>query len=108
MMKEASGWSTLWLVPHDVQGLIGLLGGRDAFNAKLDEFFTKPNNPTGICRECNGAIGQYVHGNQPAQQAPYYYNLSGQPWTTYTHVRKILATTYDTHAPGYGQPGEGA
>jgi predicted alpha-1,2-mannosidase len=28
MMKEASGWSTLWLVPHDVQGLIDLLGGR--------------------------------------------------------------------------------
>src|SRR3546814_3410726 len=34
MMKEASGWSTLWLAPHDVQGLIGLLGGRDKFRSE--------------------------------------------------------------------------
>src|SRR3546814_18436535 len=65
-------------LPHDVQGLIGLLGGRDKFNAKPDEFFTKPYDPTGICRDCTGLIGQYVQGNQPDQQAPYYYNWSGQ------------------------------
>ena len=34
-----SGWSTLWLVPLDVDGLSGALGGRAAFNAKLDQFF---------------------------------------------------------------------
>ncbi|MGN7932542.1 GH92 family glycosyl hydrolase [Sphingopyxis sp. 22461] len=105
MMKEASGWSTLWLVPHDVEGLIGLLGGRDAFNAKLDEFFTKPYNPTGICRDCTGVIGQYVHGNQPDQQAPYYYNWSGQPWKTQALVRQILDKTYASDAAGYGYPG---
>ncbi|RIA46871.1 putative alpha-1,2-mannosidase [Hephaestia caeni] len=105
MMKEASGWSTLWLAPHDVQGLIGLLGGRDRFNAKLDEFFTKPYNPNGICRDCTGLIGQYVHGNQPDQQAPYYYNWSGQPWKTQALVRKILDLTYGSDAAGYGYPG---
>jgi predicted alpha-1,2-mannosidase len=105
MMKEASGWSTLWLVPHDVQGLIDLIGGRDAFNAKLDEFFTKPYNPTGICRDCTGLIGQYVQGNQPDQQAPYYYNWSGQPWKTQALVRQILEKTYASDAAGYGYPG---
>ncbi len=34
MMKEATGWQTLWLVPHDVQGLINLLGGREKFCAR--------------------------------------------------------------------------
>src|SRR3546814_4647513 len=100
MMKEASGWSTLWLVPHDVQGLIGLLGGRDAFNAKLDEFFTKPYNPTGICRDCTGVIGQYVHGNQPDQQAPYYYNWSGQPWKTRSeeHTSELQSLMRNSYA----------
>jgi putative alpha-1,2-mannosidase len=82
MMKEASGWGTLWLVPHDVEGLINLLGGRDKFDAKLDEFFTTPYRPKGICRDCTGIIGQYVQGNQPDQQAAYYYDWGGQPWTT--------------------------
>lgn len=105
MMKEASGWSTLWLVPHDVQGLINLLGGRDAFNAKLDQFFNTPYNPKGICRDCTGLIGQYVQGNQPDQQAPYLYAWSGQPWKTQALVRKVLDRLYGSDAAGYGYPG---
>jgi len=105
MMKEASGWSTLWLVPHDVQGLIDLLGGRDAFNAKLDAFFSTPYDPQGICRDCTGLIGQYVQGNQPDQQAAYLYAWSGQPWKTQALVRRILAELYGSDASGYGFPG---
>lgn len=105
MMKEASGWSTLWLVPHDVHGLIGLLGGRDAFNAKLDAFFSTPYAPTGICRDCTGMIGQYVHGNQPDQHAPYLYAWSGQPWKTQALVRRILEDMYGSDAAGNGYSG---
>jgi predicted alpha-1,2-mannosidase len=105
MMKEASGWSTLWLVPHDVQGLVGLLGGRDAFNAKLDAFFSTPYQPKGVCRDCTGLIGQYVQGNQPDQQAAYLYAWSGQPWKTQALVRRILAELYGSDASGYGFPG---
>jgi predicted alpha-1,2-mannosidase len=105
MMKEASGWSTLWLVPHDVQGLSSLLGGRHAFNAKLDQFFNTPYTPKGICRDCTGMIGQYVHGNQPDQQAPFLYAWSGQPWKTQALTRRILDTLYGSDASGYGYPG---
>lgn len=105
MMKEASGWSTLWLVPHDVQGLINLLGGREKFAAKLDEFFTIPYHPKGICRDCTGVIGQYVQGNQPDQQAAYYYDWAGQPWKTQALTRKILKLMYGSDRYGLGFPG---
>jgi predicted alpha-1,2-mannosidase len=105
MMKEASGWSTLWLVPHDVQGLVNFLGGRDGFNTKLDAFFNTPYEPKGICRDCTGMIGQYVQGNQPDQQAPYLYAWSGQPWKTQQLVRRILDQLYGSDAAGYGYPG---
>ena len=105
MSKEGSGWSTLWLVPHDVQGLMNLLGGRDAFNAKLDAFFTTPYQPKGICRDCTGVIGQYVQGNQPDQQAAYLYTWSGQPWKTQALTRRVLADLYGSDANGYGYPG---
>jgi alpha-mannosidase len=39
-------------------------------------------------------IGQYVQGNQPDQQATYFYDWSGQPWKTQAVVRKILAELY--------------
>jgi predicted alpha-1,2-mannosidase len=104
MMKEASGWSTLWLEPHDVQGLINLLGGRDKFAAKLDAFFNTPYTPKGICRDCTGLIGQYVQGNQPDQQSAYYYDWAGQPWKTQELARKILKI-YGSDKSGYAFPG---
>src|ERR1035437_615196 len=105
MMKEASGWGTLWLVPHDVQGLASLLGGRDKFNAKLDEFFNTPYAPTGICRDCTGMVGQYVHGNQPDQQAAYYYAWGGQPWKSQVLTRRILKQMYGSDKYGLAFPG---
>jgi predicted alpha-1,2-mannosidase len=105
MMKEGSGWSTLWLVPHDVQGLIDLLGGREKFAAKLDEFFSTPYTAKGICRDCTGVIGQYVQGNQPDQQAAYFYDWGGQPWKTQELTRKILALMYGSDRYGLAFPG---
>jgi len=105
MMKEASGWSTLWLVPHDVQGLINLLGGRERFSAKLDEFFNTPYSAKGICRDCTGVIGQYVQGNQPDQQVAYYYDWSGQPWKTQEMTRRILRLMYGSDKSGLAFPG---
>ena len=105
MMKEASGWSTLWLVPHDVQGLMNLLGGREKFAAKLDEFFSIPYHPQSICRDCTGVIGQYVQGNQPDQQVAYYYDWAGQPWKTQELVRRILKLMYGSDKYGLGFPG---
>jgi len=105
MMKEASGWSTLWLVPYDVQGLINLLGGRDKFATKLDEFFNTPYTAKGICRDCTGVIGQYVQGNQPDQQAAYYYDWAGQPWKTQKLARQILEQMYGSDEYGLAFPG---
>jgi predicted alpha-1,2-mannosidase len=105
MMKEASGWSTLWLVPHDVQGLENLLGGWQKFAAKLDEFFSTPYTAKGICRDCTGVIGQYVQGNQPDQQAAYYYDWAGQPWETQALTRKILSLMYGSDRYGLAFPG---
>lgn len=105
MMKEASGWSDLWLVPFDVQGLADLLGGRKAFAEKLDQFFSTPYHPQGICRDCTGVIGQYVQGNQPDQQVPYYYDWAGQPWKTQRLVRRIMRLMYGSDESGYAFPG---
>ncbi|HUC84202.1 MAG TPA: GH92 family glycosyl hydrolase [Candidatus Acidoferrales bacterium] len=105
MMKEASGWQTLWIVPHDVQGLIGLLGGREKFCAKLDQFFSLPYHPTGIARDVTGMLGQYCQGNQPDRATPFFYDYAGQPWKTQAIVRRILADLYGSDKAGLAYPG---
>jgi len=105
MMKEANGWQTLWIVPHDVQGLISLLGGRDSFFDKLDQFFATPYRPQGIARDVTGMLGQYCQGNQPDRHAPYSYDYAGQPWKTQALVRQILDELYGSDKSGLAYPG---
>lgn len=105
MMKEATGWQNFWLVPHDVQGLVNLVGGRENFQKKLDTFFTTPYQPKGIARDITGMIGLYCQGNQPDQQTAYYYDYVGQPWKTQELTRKILRLMYGSDKWGYAFPG---
>jgi predicted alpha-1,2-mannosidase len=105
MNKEATGWQNMWLVPHDVQGLMNLLGGRQAFINKLDTFFTTPYNPKGIARDVTGMVGLYCQGNEPDIQVPFYYDWAGQPWKTQAVVRKIMTEMYGSDKYGLAYPG---
>jgi predicted alpha-1,2-mannosidase len=105
MMKEATGWQNFWLVPHDVQGLINLVGGRENFQKKLDTFFSAPYRPRGIARDVTGMIGLYCQGNQPDQQTAYYYDYAGQPWKTQELIRRIMRLMYGSDKYGLAFPG---
>ena len=93
--SEGNAWQYLWLVPEDVDGLIGLLGGDDKFNTKLDSLFTiqstpDPNAPPDIA----GLIGQYAHGDEPSHATIYLYPYSGQQWKTAEKARFIMKNLY--------------
>jgi len=92
---ESNAWQYLWYVPHDVAGLIELMGGKESFTERLDEFFTISSSNSGSFYEgVTGVIGQYVHGNEPSHHVPYLYNYSGAPWKTQERVRKIMEYKY--------------
>jgi predicted alpha-1,2-mannosidase len=81
---EGNKWIYLWFVPHDVQGLVDLIGGTDVFDQRLDQFFK--NN-------------YYVPDNEPDLQAPFLYNYINRPWK----AQRIVAVTADsafTDKPG--------
>jgi predicted alpha-1,2-mannosidase len=105
MYKESTAWQTTWFVPHDVKGLMGLMGGRDGFVQRLDEFFTTPYKPRAISRDITGLIGQYCHGNEPDHHAPYLYAWGGAPWKTQELVRRILGSMYGSDQAGLGLAG---
>ncbi|MDY3979978.1 MAG: GH92 family glycosyl hydrolase [Tidjanibacter sp.] len=100
---EGSSWHWTWCVYHDPQGLIDLMGGDEAFIAKIDSVFTEP--PTfrssyykGEIHEMTemvaGNMGQYAHGNQPIQHMIYLYNYAGVPYKAQQHLREVMQRMY--------------
>lgn len=98
---EGNGWQYFWYVPHDVKGLISLVGGNTAFAKKLDTFFTLEDRPEEVNDNASGFIGQYAHGNEPSHHIAYLYNYAGQPWKTQQYVWEILHKMYNTTSSGY-------
>ncbi|MFB0907092.1 MAG: glycoside hydrolase family 92 protein, partial [Spirosomataceae bacterium] len=81
---EGNAWQWTWFVPHDVPGLVNLMGGKDKFTAKLDELFSTSSELSGdeTSADITGLIGQYAHGNEPSHHITHLYNFVEQPWKT--------------------------
>ena len=69
-----------WYVPQNIPGLIEVMGGREAFTARLDSMFSE---------------GRYWHGNEPCHQVAWLYSLAGKPEKTRQQVTRILQTEYN-------------
>ena len=72
-----------WYVPHDVDGLVRLVG-REEFVARLDSMFSER---------------RYWHGNEPCHQVAWLYDYVGEPEKTQAAVREILRSEY-RNGPG--------
>ena len=82
-------------VPHDIEGLIRLMGGEKVFSNWLDTLFSLQTE-----NEQQGMIGQYWHGNEPGHHLPYMYNYVGDPWKTQRLVNQILTNLYSDKPDG--------
>ena len=92
---EANSWQYTFFAPHDIAGLVGLMGGKEAFARKLDAMFAADPRTTGREQaDITGLIGQYAHGNEPSHHVAYLYNFAGQPWKTQARVRRIMDEFY--------------
>ena len=96
---EVNSWLYTFSVQQDVAGLIHLLGGRDAFNAKLDQLFVEQYGTSKFhfldqFPDATGLVGLYAQGNEPSFHIPYLYDFSGQPWKTQRRVRQLMDVWY--------------
>ena len=92
---ESNGWQYFWSVQHDIDGLIGLTGGKERFAQKLDSMFTfHPSADDELPLFSTGMIGQYAHGNEPSHHVIYLYNAVDQPWKTQEYVAKVMNELY--------------
>ncbi len=110
---EGNSWHYSWSVFHAPDDLARLMGGKEAFAVKLDSVFSLPpvydasyyGQVIHEIREMQVAgMGNYAHGNQPAQHIVYLYDYVGQPRKTQYWVRETMDRLYSAAPDGY--PGD--
>ncbi|MGD9558733.1 MAG: GH92 family glycosyl hydrolase [Mangrovibacterium sp.] len=90
---ECNPYQQGWFVPHDVEGMIGLMGGRDTVLADLTAFFEKvPENMMWN--------DYYNHANEPVHHVPFLFNRLGAPWLTQKWTREICRRAYKNKVEG--------
>ena len=98
---EGNSWQYSFFVPQDIPGMIEAYGGKDKFEAKLDEMFNSESKTTGREQvDVTGLIGQYAHGNEPSHHMAYLYNYIGKPEKTTEKVHYILNNFYKNTPDG--------
>ena len=98
---EGNAWQYSFLAPQDIEGLAARMGGKAAFEAKLDELFTTESKLSGRDQaDVTGLIGQYAHGNEPSHHMAYLYNFTDAPDKTQLYVNRILHDEYSDKPDG--------
>ena len=107
---EGNAWHYTWSVFHDVNGLMEAMGGREEFTAMLDSVFVVPpvydDSYYGyriheITEMQVADMGNYAHGNQPAQHMIYLYDWAGEPRKAQKRIREVMDRLYSSAPDGY-------
>lgn len=98
---EANAWQYFWTpAQYDIQGVSQLLGGKEAFTKKLNEFFTiEALNPDKFLGQ-EAMIGQYAHGNEPSHHIIYLYAFSNQPQLGQKYIHRVINEFHDNTPNG--------
>ena len=77
---EGSAWNYTFFVPHDVEGLVKIMGGTKPFTERLWYIFEN---------------GLYDPTNEPDIAYPYLFSrISGEEWRTQQLVKRLLDENY--------------
>lgn len=90
---ESNLYQQGWFVPHNVGGLVSLLGGREKALADLTLFFDQ-TPPDFLWND------YYNHSNEPVHHVPFLFNRLGSPSLTQKWVRLICENAYHNSVEG--------
>jgi len=107
---EGNSLHYTWSVFQDFEGLVQLMGGKEAFEKKIDEVFEMPplfdDSYYGftiheIREMLLVGMGNYAHGNQPIQHLIYLYHYAGKPQKAQAKLREVMDKLYSPTPDGY-------
>lgn len=111
--NESNGAQSTWFVPHDLEGLALLMGGKkmaierlnNQFIAAEKKGFTAGSSHDREMHPENSRI-PLNYGNQPAMQAAHIFNELGRPDLTQYWSRKVATDVFSGLSPSTGYNGD--
>ncbi|KAL1605326.1 hypothetical protein SLS60_004874 [Paraconiothyrium brasiliense] len=100
---EGTPFEYSFVIPHDVETLIGLMGDSDGFESRLDYIFLPNTSQTNLGANGVGITSIMNIGNEPDFATPYLYNYINKQWKSVNQSR-ALGNQYFRNAP-FGVPG---
>ena len=98
---EGNTWQYSFFAPHDMPGLIELMGGKHDFAMMLDSLFTQTSVLLGEdVADVTGLVGQYSQGNEPDHNFAYLFDLVDQPRKSQFFTNKIINALYKNSPEG--------
>lgn len=98
---EGNSWTYSYYVPHDVQGLIRLMGGRRALVDKLNRAFelAEPMRFYAAKPELRRDLAYVNYGNENGRFLAHLFNHAGAPWLTQRWARRVQEQTFGSIEP---------
>lgn len=90
---ESNPYQQGWFVPHDIDGMVELMGGVDTVKVDLEILFGKA--PEDLMWN-----DYYNHANEPVHHVPFIFNRIGYPELTQKWVRHICTNAYKNSVEG--------
>jgi len=102
---EGNAWQSTWMAAHDIDGLVGLYGSREAFIDQLSVFFEEAeadwiDHPRDAVPEGLLPRPFYWAGNEPDIHAAYLFAQAGRADLTQRWVRWAMLNLYGPGADG--------
>jgi len=99
---ESTAAQMTWYVPHDMEGLFKIMGGKEKAVQKLNQQFLSADQHNFIQRR----KAYLNYGNQPSMQVGFVFNYTGQPWLTQFWTREVTERIYSHLDPQHGYNGD--
>lgn len=90
---ESNSYQQGWFVPHDIPGMVELMGGEDKVVTNLTNLFEK--TPDNFLWN-----DYYNHANEPVHHIPFLFNRLRRPWLTQKWTRHICDKAYANKVEG--------
>ncbi|MCD0468779.1 GH92 family glycosyl hydrolase [Flavobacterium sp. JAS] len=110
---ESNGAQSTWFVPHDIDGLVELIGGKEKAAAKLNTQFEtaqklKFTSGTSHDAELHPEFSRIPinFGNQPSIQTSYIFNVLDRPDLTQYWTRNVVKETFSGLSTNTGYNGD--
>lgn len=110
---ESNAAQSTWFVPHDIDGLAILMGGKDKAVEKLNTQFEtakalKFTSGTSHDAELHPEYSRIPinFGNQPSIQTSFIFNQLGRPDLTQYWTRTVIKETFSGLSPSTGYNGD--